>query len=223
MREFELYVRSRLAEADLIISKIPYRTGISISDRIVVKSLLRELALYKFVAMENKLTIVSDIDTMLVRVYTAIGGEVVLLVDTSFCETKRAELEAIGIEITSLDMIAIAKKYAGVQNVISIMSSEIDTEVFFILGTVKNGICVRSSEIETKKRGFENISAKTSISSHVSEVKCANGSATETSMVITSSDIDVRVGRYRLLSELDNLTLAEIDNMTLAELDFIDI
>ena len=124
---------------------------------------------------------------------------------------------AIGIDQTSPELLY--RYTTGMEAAFAIAASIGETEFHYSLGDGSNAIGIETSEPET-----------------IAEKKLQIGNAIEMfyelvvetiSLFAVSNDAEILMTlnagmkRYRLLSDLDDKTLAEIDDMTLEELDFV--
>lgn len=64
-KEFDIYVQEHLLEHDLLIYSIPYLDGISVTNRIILETVLNGYLLRKFAAVQMGLKIEPQIDQML--------------------------------------------------------------------------------------------------------------------------------------------------------------
>ena len=62
MREFDVFIEKPLTEADVLIYSIPFRDGITASNRIILETMLDYYTLQKAVALKNNIALVSRID-----------------------------------------------------------------------------------------------------------------------------------------------------------------
>lgn len=124
---------------------------------------------------------------------------------------------AIGIDQTSPELLY--RYTTGMEAAFAIAASIGETEFHYSVGDGSNAIGIETSEPET-----------------IAEKKLQIGNAIEMfyelvvetiSLFAVSNDAEILMTlnagmkRYRLLSDLDDKTLAEIDDMTLEELDFV--
>ena len=64
-KEFDIYLKNRLTQCDIIVYSIPYRDGLTAANRIVLESCLESYALQKFIAEEVGSELTSHIDKMI--------------------------------------------------------------------------------------------------------------------------------------------------------------
>ena len=68
-KEFDIFVRKRLHECDLIVTSLTYRDGISVANRLLLESCIKEYTLAKAVAADTDIELAAHIDQMLKRAY----------------------------------------------------------------------------------------------------------------------------------------------------------
>lgn len=90
-KEFDIFVRRRLHECDLIVTSLTYRDGISVANRLLLESCIKEYTLVKAVAAETDIELATHIDQMLKRAYLILHqSNVGSLLD--YLETQDGEL-----------------------------------------------------------------------------------------------------------------------------------
>ena len=66
---YNIYLRKRLTEFDLIIRNLPYRDGLVIYNRMYLDAMVNYLYLQKFIVGDTDTKLVSEIDNLLERVF----------------------------------------------------------------------------------------------------------------------------------------------------------
>lgn len=64
-KEFDIYLRNRLVECDLLVYSIPYRDGISAANRLILEAALNGYLLYMAVETQMGLEVASHVDKMI--------------------------------------------------------------------------------------------------------------------------------------------------------------
>ena len=64
-KEFDIYLNKRLTECDIIVYSIPFRDGLTATNRMILESCLESYTLQKFIAVETGSELVSHIDKMI--------------------------------------------------------------------------------------------------------------------------------------------------------------
>lgn len=63
-KEFDIFLKRHVIECDLLVYSIPYRDGISVTDRLILDAALEAYSLYKFVAVQTGSVLTAHIDDM---------------------------------------------------------------------------------------------------------------------------------------------------------------
>ena len=64
-KEFDIYLRKRVHECDLIVLSLPFRDGLTVTNRMILESCVKSYLLYEFAAVQSGVDIASHIDEML--------------------------------------------------------------------------------------------------------------------------------------------------------------
>ena len=64
-KEFDIYLNKRLTVCDIIVYSIPFRDGLTATNRMILESCLESYTLQKFIAVETGSELVSHIDKMI--------------------------------------------------------------------------------------------------------------------------------------------------------------
>lgn len=123
----------------------------------------------------------------------------------------------VGISQTSPELLY--RYTTGMEAVFSIIASIGETEFHYSLGDGSSEIGLNASapEIIAEKR----LQISNDIEMFYSLVVSTIGMFTVSNDTKILATLNAGMKRYRLLSELDDMTLGEIDDMTLEELDFV--
>ncbi len=163
MREYDVYLRQRLTEADVIIRSIPLRDGISVTNRIMLETMLRYYTLQKFVAARMESALVTEIDGVLSRIFSLIGQETELRIDAEFAARYKNELERNGIELSLDDVAGYLHGFLAVSDAMALTLSDIETGTKVSLGEGENRIGLESLCRGDVKRAMERASSALSI------------------------------------------------------------
>lgn len=307
-KEFDIYLRKHLVEYDLLVYSIPYRDGISVTNRLILEAVLNGYLLHKFAAVQMGSEVEAHIDQMIKLCYEKLNMRVDLgaSVNLEAYAKLYVENEPIIIDtpaINTLEQVfneAESKLVLAVDPLITQIASSTGRADFPLLvdanvsGTLKHNLLNLRSVImpnavvgQFNKKGYIEVDAPTVIDSTLQSL-CYNltfdaSAATEiialvlgteirhslgvwynglalnsritgtwaqkfivaeniTTIMqeatgklikvlyplhsgadIKASDVNANMKRYRLLNELDDLSLADIDDMTLEELDYVEL
>ena len=92
-KEFDIYLRRRLTECDLLVYSIPYRDGISVTSRLVLETLLSGYILYKFAAAQTGTEMNAHINQMMKLCLEKLSLGTELSVSASFESQAKLYLE----------------------------------------------------------------------------------------------------------------------------------
>lgn len=105
--------------------------------------------------------------------------------------------------------------------VIEIVALVLGTEIRHSLGVWYNGLTLDADVDRTWAQKFIITETAVAIMQEVTEKFMKVLYPNSADIVIEVSDMNISMKRYRLLEEVDDLTLADIDDMTLDELDYV--
>lgn len=163
MREYDIYIKKRLTEGKLIVQSIPYRDGVSATNRILLETMLAYYTLQKFVAVSTKSVFVTEIDDLLATVYEIIGNSVEININADFFATVKSELEAHCIGIETSEAIAFERSFFDMQNTMQFQLSDAVSGVKVSLGAGENKLGVEISYGDDLKTNFEKVNEKACI------------------------------------------------------------
>lgn len=305
MKEYDIYLKQRLHESKLFIYSIPYRDGVSVTNRILLEAMLQYYTLQKLIAVENKSELVAEIDDILAIVHERIGNSMGIQISAEFLTRYYNELEQNAIELNIPDLPAFLRSFIDVRDALGIHVSDVDViakgflgehldnAIVFaasdltlderMFGQAKSAMTLRARIGKTHKHDFEVVNSglvvdtppvdlfycystgletAMSIVAHITDIEIhySLGDANSAMAILTSepetsavkhitisneielfcemaatvisyfqadsgmairSSVSAGMKRYRLLEELDDMTLEEMDNMTLEELDYV--
>lgn len=187
MREFDVFIEKPLTEADVLIYSIPFRDGITASNRIILETMLDYYTLQKAVALKNNIALVSRIDEILLTIRERISSCIAIDSSADFLKKTRTGAQNNLIEISNDDINLYAQSFFKLRNAIGIESSNdveaitksvlkgIESEIEIDNGSLHTdlksfmgmdgSLLIKSSDIETKKHSFEHISNKIALCS----------------------------------------------------------
>ena len=220
MTEFNIYLRDRVHECDIIINSLPYRDGLTVTNRLVIENCVKSCSLYKFVAQKFDADLVTHIDNMLKTCY----------------EKLRMSLE-IGVEVSDTNMQALINIAApikpetwlrdlcyritsGVDAAVDIAAEVLKTEFHYSFGNADSSLEINTDLQDSNAEKFVTVERSISILAEAHGLLSYFISGTEGHLELTTN-VDSIVKRHRLISEMDYGALSTIDNMTLDELDYV--
>ena len=106
VKEFDIYLKRRITECDLIVYSLPYRDGLTATNRIILESCIESYTLQKFVAMQFGSELVSHIDKMIKTCYERLNWGTAISADAVFQTHYIMNPEAGAVELAVEDITA---------------------------------------------------------------------------------------------------------------------
>lgn len=305
-KEFDIYLRNRLVECDLLVYSIPYRDGISAANRLILEAALNGYLLHMAVATQMGLEVASHIDKMiklcleklsmgvglgasvdfkahstlateaspiiidtpainaLERVFNEMDdglvlavqplvtqisastgrGDFPLLVDSDVTGTFKRSLlnlrnaaipEATVKQFSQVDYLNADSPMVidtTLQNLcyqltfdasaaVEIVALVLGTEIRHSLGRWYNGLVLNSRVTGTEAQKFITAQSIVTILQEATATLKKVLHPEETSIFLSTPNLDVIKRRYRLLNEMDPDALSAYDNMLLDDVDYV--
>ena len=308
LKEFDIFLKRHVIECDLLVYSIPYRDGISVTDRLILDAALEAYSLYKFVAVQTGSVLTAHIDEMmkLCKERLSIGIEFGATAEIEVHNNLYLQSDPIILNTPAVETIELVMN--EFQNGLILAAGDIDTQVALSAGKVNLAMLLNAEVTETRKTSLIRPDSRLLLNADIQEInqhnfidadatleidatlqslcyqltieasaafelmamvigteirhslgRWYNGlaigavvkgtaaqkferawavihlmeSATGTllkvlypesyGMVLDVADANFGLKRYRLLSEVDDLTLGDIDDMTLGELDWVEL
>lgn len=121
-KEFDIYLRSHLTQCDLLVYSIPYREGISVTNRLILESALNSYLLYKFSAAQMESEVEAHIDKMIKVCVEKLSVGVEIGAEAEF--ESRAKLyfdnSPVIIDVRSAEMVGHAFNEAESEMVVAV-------------------------------------------------------------------------------------------------------
>jgi len=123
-KEFDIYLRRRLKECDLMVYSLPFRDGLTATNRIILESCVEACVMYKFIAVQTGSELVSQIDKILKTCYELLNERLIIGVDAEFQTHYSIYPQASAIEIYNTpDIPLLGNMFMGAESVIEIGAS----------------------------------------------------------------------------------------------------
>ena len=90
---YNIYLRKRLTEFDLIIRNLPYRDGLVIYNRMYLDAMVNYLYLQKFIVGDTDTKLVSEIDNLLERVFNIFSSGMELVQNLSCSQQNQLAVQ----------------------------------------------------------------------------------------------------------------------------------
>ena len=232
MREYDIYLKNRLTKAQLIIGSIPYRDGVSATDRILLETMLAYFMLQKFVAVSAKSELVADVGELLATVREIIGNETEISIDAEFFAKIRSELENNDIAILDNDLLMACQSFFTATDTVQIRLSDAACGIKASLGSgygtigitvddlgetkvsverAASSIGITESELASNKHSFENAGTEIAIGSDEFDIFYRYTIALDVAMSVAASLADIET-HYSLGDGSNTIEVAAIEN-----------
>lgn len=221
-REFDVYLTKRLTECDVIVYSIPYRDGITVTNRMILENCLADYILQRFIAVESESDLVSHIDKMIAYCYTVLQNSMEIDTKAEFDKHHIAYPEENRIEMPSEMVDLFFRVYGDVGSTVEINSGDVTATLEINIQPNSTALLVKSEILGDTIFAFLGGSSSMEPSSSVSPSVAKVMETGENKLIIRSSMSFVQ-RRLRLLEEMDEDELSAYDNMTLDAVDHITI
>lgn len=221
-KEFDIYLKRRITECDLIVYSLPYRDGLTATNRIILESCLESYTLQKFVAMQLGSELVSHIDKMIKTCYERLNWGTAIDVNAAFQTLYTMNPESSIVELAVEDIPALETMFAEAESrtAIEIAALVLGTELHFSFGRAYGGMAFGAKVSGEHMQKYEIVENNLRILADVTE-SIRQFVGTEGSTVDLTVNASTILKRHRLLAEMDADELSEYDDMTLDEVDFV--
>lgn len=153
-KDFNIFLHRHLTECDLLIQSIPFRDGISITDRIIIDAVLNGCKLIRAAAAQSDIELVAKVDRIIKTCKEKLS------VHTNM--DASAEFKWIGITSPVTDPIEISVENIGT---LSTLLNRVETEMVMSvdplvtkmsksLGSMKPSMTINGAVNATQKTGF---------------------------------------------------------------------
>ena len=87
-QEYNIYLRKRLTEFDVIIKNLPYRDGLIMYNKMYLDAMVNYLCLQRFIIGESDADLRTEIDELLERVFNTFQSKVEIDLDVELAAGK---------------------------------------------------------------------------------------------------------------------------------------
>ena len=187
MREYDIYIKKRLTEGKLIVQSIPYRDGVSATNRILLETMLAYYTLQKFVAASTESAFVTEIDDLLATVHEIIGNSVEIKIDADFFATVKEN----GIGIETSEAVAFERSFFDVQNTMQFQLSDAVSGIKVALGTGENKLGIEVAYRDDLKTDFEKVNEAVGIETSEADSAKHDFETIDHAIVLDSGALDL--------------------------------
>jgi hypothetical protein len=183
---YNIYLRKRLTEFDLIIRNLPYRDGLIIYNRMYLDAMVNYLTLQKYIIGDSDVQLSSEIDDLLERVYNIFSNGMEL----------GAELEVFAAKPTGGSTSAVLstnetevheETFNTFQNVTQLLTSALKYDIAKSLGSGATEMELSSAPASTLKEALENFEDDILLDADVSTAAVVNAEGDSEVVLDTSN------------------------------------
>lgn len=183
---YNIYLRKRLTEFDLIIRNLPYRDGLIIYNRMYLDAMVNYLTLQKYIIGDSDVQLSSEIDDLLERVYNIFSNGMEL----------GAELEVFAAKPTGGSTSAVLstnetevheETFNTFQNVTQLLTSALKYDIAKSLGFGATEMELSSAPASTLKEALENFEDDILLDADVSTAAVVNAEGDSEVVLDTSN------------------------------------
>jgi hypothetical protein len=154
LNEFDIFLSKRITECDIIVYSLPYRDGLTATNRMILDSCIHSYTLHKLVAVQTGFKLVSHIDDMLKRCYEMLECETTLDVSAEFKIRYPFYIVPNIIELSTPDIALIATAFEEAKNAMQLVAAPLLASVGKSLGSGNSYLLVGANLSNTLKQGF---------------------------------------------------------------------
>lgn len=154
-KEFDLHLRNRLTECDIIVYSIPYRDGLTAMNRVILGSCLENYKLQKFIALQTGSSLITHIDEMIKTCYERLGLNANIAADVGF-ETHYALCpQGQGVALCAQNAKLLASAFIQAQGALGIGAAALSVSVGKSIGGGETAILPEAQIRTLLKRAIE--------------------------------------------------------------------
>ena len=154
VKEFDIYLKRRITECDLIVYSLPYRDGLTATNRIILESCIESYTLQKFVAMQFGSELVSHIDKMIKTCYERLNWGTAISADAVFQTHYIMNPEASAVELAVEDIPALETMFAEAESCMILNAAPLLANIAKSLGHGHTAIAFDGGVRDTLKWGL---------------------------------------------------------------------
>ena len=153
-KDFDIFLHRHLTECDLFIQSIPFRDGISVTDRMILDACLQGCKLMRIAAAQSNIELVAQLDRMIKTCYEKLGASTIMdaSVDFKVFSVMAPTSEPIVVSVENLGTLATALNRAEAGMVMSV--SPLVTKIAKSLGHMKSPIILGADVTDTLKKSM---------------------------------------------------------------------
>lgn len=183
---YNIYLRKRLTEFDLIIRNLPYRDGLIIYNRMYLDAMVNYLTLQKYIIGDSDVQLSSEIDDLLERVYNIFSNGMELGADLEVFAAKPTGGSTSAVLSTNETEVH-EETFNTFQNVTQLLTSALKYDIAKSLGSGATEMELSSAPASTLKEALENFEDDILLDADVSTAAVVNAEGDSEVVLDTSN------------------------------------
>lgn len=151
---YDIYLRKRLTEFDLIIKNLPYRDGLIVYNRMYLDAMVNYLHLQKYIIGENDTVLTSEIDRLLEEVFNVFSNGAELDASVQLFAGKPIGGETKAVLTTDIDELQ-ERTFDVFKNFTNLVSGALLYDLGKSIGSGETEMKLSTKSAETLKEAFE--------------------------------------------------------------------
>lgn len=162
-KQFDVFLRRHLIECDILIQSLPYRDGISVTDRIIVDAVLQGCKLMRIAAAQSGIEVNAQIDRLIKTCLERLSLQTVMdaSVDLKATSIAKPVNEPIVMDTKNLGTLETVLNRAEAGMVMAV--NPLVTKIAKSLGQMNTGIVVGANVTDTLKKSILTLRADTTL------------------------------------------------------------
>lgn len=153
-KDFDIFLHRHLTECDLIIQSIPFRDGISVTDRMILNAYLEGCKLMRIAAVRSDMEIVAKIDEIIKTCYEKLEASMVMDASADFKIRGVMSLVNEPMELSVENLGTLSTVLNRVETGMIMYAGPLMTKISKTLGRIDSKIELNANVSDILKTGF---------------------------------------------------------------------
>ena len=153
-QEYNIYLRKRLTEFDVIIKNLPYRDGLIMYNKMYLDAMVNYLCLQRFIIGESDANLRTEIDDLLERVFNTFQNKVEIDLDVELAAGKPISGQSDLVFTTSPFEMG-EETYEVFQNLTKLTTSALQYDLAKSIGSGRSDLIFHTLTADTLKTAFD--------------------------------------------------------------------
>lgn len=153
-QEYNIYLRKRLTEFDVIIKNLPYRDGLIMYNKMYLDAMVNYLCLQRFIIGESDADLRTEIDELLERVFNTFQSKVEIDLDVELAAGKPISGQSDLVFATNPFEMG-EETYEVFQNLTRLTTSALQYDLAKSIGSGHSDLIFHTSTADTLKTAFD--------------------------------------------------------------------